>query len=122
MQNSLTTARKQLPKEHCGIVIVSTPQRWFHDKEFKSIMEETAEWYWTQTKRVALLAFYSNDFVPLGEHFHLRAIAFREFTNPNSRYAEKVGLGLFKTALIGSRRWVDFIQVVRRVREQPKPE
>jgi hypothetical protein len=100
----------------------STPYQWLAKEGLHSTLEEVSEWFFRQTQRVALLVFYTDDFVHISEQSSLRALIASEYVNQRSSFAQNIGKGLFETPPATLHPWYNFVQLAEALKAPATPE
>ncbi len=97
IENSLETARKQLPKDKPGIVFVKHPSRWAKEN-FADLRELTFKFF-RRTERIVSVKYYVQPLERRGDsivHQH----GYVEFSNSKTRFGENVNWDLFPVGFL----------------------
>ena len=85
LRNSMKKARSQLPPDRPGIIFIKVPQRWMEDPVVANSMIEVGREFLETTGRVVSVKFYVSH-LDIGNGVVLHRHAYRELTNPSSRF------------------------------------
>jgi hypothetical protein len=96
--NALESARKQLPKDGFGFIVVKLPEQWSKQDNVIPILSDAVEKLFRQTQRIVSIIAYADEFAFVDPHFMGRVIVSKEFVNPNSRGANVYKGDLLKEA------------------------
>jgi hypothetical protein len=97
VENSLETARKQLPKNMPGIVFVKHPSSWA--KQHVAELRELAFNFFRRTERIVSVIFYVQPFDRRGDQL-VHQHGYVEFSSPKTRFGENVNWELFPVGVL----------------------
>lgn len=110
VENTLEKARKQLPKNSCGIILMKIPIRWGADQENHRKIFETIGRFFTKTTRVAEVILYEWGYWNEGG-LAISTNAINQQINPNSPFFSRIGKGIIHTTpdfKQRSEKWLSF--------------
>jgi hypothetical protein len=97
IENSLETARKQLPKDNPGIVFVKHPASWAKE-HFEEMRELTAKFF-SRTERIVSVKYYVQPFERRGDNL-VHQHGYVEFSNPKTRFGNNIDWDLFPVGVL----------------------
>jgi hypothetical protein len=109
IENSLETARKQLPKDKPGIVFVKHSSTWAKEN-FAELRDLTFKFF-RRTERIVSVKYYVQPFERRGNslvHQH----GYVEFSNPKTRFGENVNWDLFPVGVLQNLKVPDHWQQI----------
>lgn len=109
IKEPIKTARKQLPKGGCGIVLLKIPTEWGFTSETKDIIDSTVRGVLRSTTRLAEVIIYQRD-VFMGKAISAHPIYYRGILNEKSPYFEQLGGSILegKIPVELPRNWLPF--------------
>lgn len=116
LHNSLETARKQLPKDKCGVILLKLPQSWPLTNAALSIIAAGIERFLANSGRVSEIIIYwfqladVQGLVPEGKKGGL--ILTKEFLNQRSPHVGILGKGILKEGPFVPYKWTFFTEGV----------
>jgi hypothetical protein len=96
IENSLETAREQLPKDRPGIVFIKHPSSWAKG-HFDEMRELTAKFF-RRTERIVSVKYYVQPFDRRGDNL-VHQHGYVEFSNPRTRFGNNINWDLFSGVL-----------------------
>jgi hypothetical protein len=106
IENTIETARKQLPKGHCGIIILKIPSDWPASEDILKKTIKVVERSLRSTTRIADVVIYARDLL-LTETHSAYTIPLKEVQNPRSPHVMALNGGLIQDLDV-LHRWLNF--------------
>ena|ERR1700722_1770480 len=97
VENSLETARKQLPKNMPGIVFVKHPSSWA--KEHFAELRDLTFKFFRRTERIVSVIYYVQPFERRGDQL-VHQHGYVEFSSPRTRFGDNVNWKLFPVGFL----------------------
>lgn len=95
VENTLSKARKQLPKDRPGIIFVKVQPHWFTDPEIYSMLGDVTRHFFRNTRRIISVKYFVNQFDYLDDAI-LHTHRYREMSNPQNCFDPARTWQLFK--------------------------
>jgi hypothetical protein len=86
IDNTLRSARKQLPQDKPSVIFVKIPENWTIRKANESLLEATVQKFFRDTERVNSVVFHWEEWQLFENRQAGKGVRLREMLNPNSKF------------------------------------